>query len=67
MTGLGFDPKASVWVTTSAAPVTINPSLVSPTQIQFGVTMPPAAGPYVAVVHILNSDGSQATGTFQVS
>lgn len=67
VSGIAFDPKATIWVTASGVPVPITPTLVSATQIQFGVTMPAAAAPYVAVVHILNPDGNQTTGTFQVS
>jgi len=67
VTGSGFDPKASVSVTTNAAPVTPSSSLVTATQIQFAVTMPPSSGPYIAVVHIVNPDGGEATGSFQVS
>jgi len=67
VTGTGFDPKASISVTTNAAPVTPSSALVTATQIQFAVTMPPSSASYIAVVHILNPDGGEATGSFQVS
>lgn len=67
ITGAGFDPKAIVSVTTNAAPVTPSSALVTATQIQFAVTMPPSSTPYIAVVHVLNPDGGEATGSFQVS
>jgi len=67
VTGIGFDPNASVSVTTNAVPVTPSFSLVTPNQIQFAVTMPASSASYIAVVHILNPDGGEATGSFQVS
>ena len=67
VTGSGFDPRAVISVTTNAAPVTPSSALVTATQIQFAVTMPPSSAPYIAVVHVLNPDGGEATGSFQVS
>jgi hypothetical protein len=67
VTGVGFDPKATVWVTTNAAPVVIAQPVVTPIQIQFAVTMPASAAAYNAVVHVMNPDGAEATSTFQVT
>lgn len=67
VTGSGFDPKASVVITTPGAPVTPSITAISQNQIQLSLTMPASTGPYIAVAHITNPDGAEATGSFQVA
>jgi len=65
--GSGFDPKATIVVTTPTGPLTPVAN-VTATQAQFPVLMPAAgATPYVAVVNLTNPDGGHATGSFQVT
>ena len=67
VSGLGFDPNARVLVTANTVPVAITSSSITPTTIQFAVTMPKNTGQYTAMVNIVNPDGGQATATFSVS
>ena len=64
--GAGFDPRATLLITTPGAPVTPT-ATITPNQIQVSITMPASTAPYIAVVHIVNSDGAEATGSFQVA
>ena len=67
VTGSGFDPRATAVVTTPGSPVTPTISGATANQMQLGINMPASATSYVAVVHVTNPDGAEATGTFQVT
>jgi hypothetical protein len=64
--GSGFDPKATVVVTTPSGPVS-PAATITATQAQFPILMPAATMPYIATVNITNPDGGHTTGSFQVT
>ena len=68
ITGAGFDPRATISVSTPAGGGPITPqATIAANQISFSVNMPGQGAPYISVVRINNPDGGFTTASFQVT
>ncbi len=67
ITGAGFDPRATISVSTPASGPIAPQAAIASNQISFSVNMPGQGTPYISVVRINNPDGGFTTASFQVT